>query len=148
MSPGRWTELFFLDEATACAAGHRPCAECRNADYKAFQAAWQRAFPNESVAADAMDLKLHAERRVGPWRKRTYVSDAGTLPEGTFVGLEGRAWLVWQNQLLAWSADGYDQRRPREAGAITVLTPPSIVAVLDAGYQVRVHPSASDFRQH
>jgi hypothetical protein len=148
LSPGHWTELFFLDVATAFAAGHRPCAECRNADYKAFQAAWQRAYPNDSVAANAMDLRLHAERRSGPWRKRTYETDARTLPQGAFVALEGRAWLVWQDQLLAWSADGYSDCRARPAGKISVLTPPSIVAVFTAGYPVQVHPSARNFRQN
>jgi hypothetical protein len=140
--------LFFLDEATALAAGHRPCAECRNADYKAFQAAWQRAYPDSSVAATAMDLKMHAERRSGPWRKRTYVTAARTLPDGAFVALEGRAWLVWQDQLLAWSAAGYGERRARPAGEISVLTPPSIVAVLAAGYPVQVHASAPNSRQN
>jgi hypothetical protein len=144
MTPGRWTELFFLDEATAFAAGHRPCAECRNADYKAFQAAWRRAYPDESIAADAMDSKLHAERRIHRWLKRTHVASAGeTLPEGTFVALDERAWLVWQDQLLGWTAEGYDERRPRHSGAISVLTPVSVVGVLQAGYQVQVHPSAT-----
>src|SRR5436309_13030535 len=64
MTPGRWTELFFLDEATALAAGHRPCAECRNADYKVFQAAWQRGVPAVEATADAMDALLHDERRL------------------------------------------------------------------------------------
>ena len=80
MTPGKWTELFFLDEATALAAGHRPCAECRNADYRAFQSAWHRAFPDADIAADAMDLVLHQERRVRPWVKRTHIANTDTLP--------------------------------------------------------------------
>ncbi|HEV7662428.1 MAG TPA: hypothetical protein VGQ62_02740 [Chloroflexota bacterium] len=145
MTPGKWTELFFLDEATALAAGHRPCAECRNADYRAFQAAWQRAFPAAPVHAAAMDAVLHAERRLGPWRKRTYRTEIGDLPDGTYVALDGAAWLVRDRVLCGWSDVGYRSRRPRpDHGEVTVLTPPSIVAVLGAAYRVRLHPSAMD----
>src|SRR5438270_2559242 len=66
MTPGTWTELFFLDEATALAAGHRPCAECRHADFRTFQAAWRAAFPQTDTHADVLDAVLHAERRGGP----------------------------------------------------------------------------------
>jgi hypothetical protein len=144
MTPGRWTELFFLDEATALAAGHRPCAECRHADYVAFQDAWRRAQPGASVTADAIDTALHAERRIRPWLKRSYVGDIGALPDGTYVALDGRAWLVQPDALYAWSDDGYFERRPRSVtGGVTVLTPPSIVGVLRAGYPAGVHPSLS-----
>ena len=149
MSPGRWTELFFLDEATALSAGHRPCAECRHADYRRFQSAWQHAFltPGASfreASADAMDAVLHPERRVRPWVKRTYMAEFPSLPDGTYVALERHAWLVLGDTILAWSADGYLERSARPpAGSVTVLTPPSIVAVLRAGYQAEVHPSAA-----
>jgi hypothetical protein len=148
MSPGTWTELFFLDEVTALAAGHRPCAECRHADYRRFQAAWQQAvFGNsgETASADAMDAVLHPERRVRPWVKRTYEAPFASLPDGTCVALDGQAWLVRNDRILAWSPDGYVQRATRPpTGDVTVLTPPSIVAVLGAGYRAEVHPSAGD----
>jgi hypothetical protein len=147
MTPGSWTELFFLDEATALAAGHRPCAECRHADYRRFQTAWQQAgiTPGSPATADAMDAVLHAERRVRPWVKRTHVARFADLPDGTYVTLEGQAWLVRGDTILAWSADGYVERAVRPpSGDVTVLTPPSIVAVLRAGYRAEVHPSAAD----
>jgi hypothetical protein len=147
MAPGRWTELFFLDEATALAAGHRPCAECRHADYRRFQAAWQQGVLKnsaETASADAMDAVLHAERRVRPWVKRTYEAAFESLPDGAFVALGGQAWLVRAGRLLAWSADGYQRRAARPSGGnATVLTPKSIVAVLRAGYPAEVHPSAA-----
>jgi hypothetical protein len=143
MTPGTWTELFFLDEATALAAGHRPCAECRHDEYRAFQAAWRRAFPEASVAADDMDARLHAERRVRPWVKRTYNAEIGALPNGSYIALDGKAWLVMEDELLGWSAEGYRARiRRPKCGATTVLTPSSIVAVLAAGYPLGLHHSA------
>jgi len=145
MTPGRWTELFFLDEATALAAGHRPCAECRNADYRAFQSAWRRAFPDADAAADAMDLVLHKERRIRPWVKRLHHANADDLPDGAFVTLEGKAWLVRGDRLLEWTPDGYvsGRERPRNT-QLSLLTPPSIVAVLHAGYVAGIHPGVND----
>jgi hypothetical protein len=146
MSPGSWTELFFLDEATALAAGHRPCAECRHADYQRFKAAWQASVfgsSGQTASADAMDVILHAERRVRPWIKRTHTAEFASLPDGAYVGLDKQAWLVRGDRLLAWSADGYLRRiRRPKSGTVTLLTPPSIVAVLRAGYPAEVHPSA------
>jgi hypothetical protein len=148
MSPGSYTELFFLDEATALAAGHRPCAECRHADYRRFQTAWQhapRSTSDERPSADVMDAILHQQRRVRPWIKRTHVAALPGLPDGTFVAVAERALLVRGASLLAWSPDGYLQRVPRPpAGEVTVLTPPSIVAMLKAGYLAELHPSAAD----
>ena len=146
MTPNRWTELFFLDEAAALADGHRPCAECRHEDYVAFQSAWRRAFTDRqrSTNAEAMDSVLHAERRIRPWVKRTHQLDVRSLPDGTYIVEEERAWLVLGNAFLAWSADGYVEQNLRlSSGAVTVLTPPSIVAVLSAGYRPAIHPSAT-----
>jgi hypothetical protein len=144
MSPGRWTELFFLDEAAAFAAGHRPCAECRHTDFVRFQHAWQQVHPAAQAKADAMDASLHLERRVRPWVKRTYTADIGSLPSGSYIKLDDRAWLVLDEALLAWSADSYqDRRRKQPSGQVIVLTPPSLVAVLHAGYQAALHPSAA-----
>lgn len=141
MAPKRYTELFFLDEATALSAGHRPCRECRYADYRRFRSLWEGCFGGPA-SADAMDLQLHRERLAGR-EKCTYRSDAGALPDGTYVALAGDAWLVWGDELLAWSGTGYAKRKPRPARMeVDVLTPRSIVAVLAAGYRPAVHPSA------
>lgn len=143
MRPGSYTELFFLDEATALAAGHRPCAECRRTEYTRFVAAWTACFPGEPASADAIDRRLHADRMAGPGVKRTYTEDIGRLPEGTYVAVDGAAWLLWDGALLAWSAGGYTERRPLPRGVVTVLTPRCLVAVVRAGYAPAVHPTAT-----
>ena len=141
MRPHSYTELFFLDEATAFSAGHRPCAECRRENYNHFRTLWQtcRGGP---VNAEIMDAVLHAERG-GSRGKRTYRANLADLPNGAFIALAGQAWLVWGAQLLAWSDAGYGARRRRSPlHDVEVLTPPSTIAVLSAGYQPDVHPSA------
>ena len=141
MSPGLYTELFFLDEAVALAAGHRPCAECRRDDYVRFQAAWAQAV-SEDTSADAMDLVLQADRLDGSRTKRTHRKELGALPAGAYVEIDGRAWLVWNGALRAWTAAGYTERRDVVRGDVTVITPRSIVGVIRAGYHPAVHPSA------
>jgi len=123
LQPGRYTELFFLDEATAFAAGHRPCAECRREDYNRFM-----QIVGES-RADAIDERLHAER-LAPYR----TARIGDLPDAAFVLRDGAAWLVLGDALLRWTPAGYADRvaRPRN-GKATVVTPPSLLAVLRAG---------------
>jgi hypothetical protein len=146
MTPGTWTELFFLDEATALSAGHRPCAECRHADFVAFQSAWRRAFPNAPANADAIDRVLHAERRAGPWRKRTSVARLGDVANGAFIASDdGRAWLVQGRVLRDWTSLGYQAERVRDNDdqPVTLLTPPSLNAVLRAGYEPLLHPTAA-----
>jgi len=143
MRPGRWTELFFLDEAAAFAAGHRPCAECRNADYRRFVDAWRRVH-SEDASADAIDRRLHPERRLGPWRQRDHTANFAELPNGAYVALDGQAWVVLGDQLFAWSAGAYVARRTRPTfGDARVLTPPSLVAVMHADYTPEIHPSAA-----
>jgi hypothetical protein len=140
MLPGRYTELFFLDEATALSAGHRPCAECRRERFNAFRAAWQMGLGLSSPpTADEMDRQLHAER-LGPHRvKQTFVAELKELPSGVFIqhdaGGGEKPYLVWDDDLLAWSPGGYRQRlaRPRNA-EVVVLTPSSTVEVIRAGY--------------
>ncbi len=149
MAPGRYTELFFLDEATAFAAGHRPCGECRFEDYRRFSAIWQRLHPGQ-VGADAMDEQLHAER-VDPESggQRRHPMAFGDVPDGTFVLLDDRPWLVLGDELLEWTPAGYAaERRPRpRSGTTLVLTPPSLVEVLRAGWDASavplIHPTAS-----
>ncbi len=144
MRPGSYTELFFLDDAAALAAGHRPCAECRHADYLRFRSAWAAWHAGEAVSAEGIDLLLHLDRLVGPARKRTYVDDIRVLPNGSYIDLDGRAWLVWEEDLLAWSAGCYTERQPRPPrGDATVLTPRAIVETICAGYRPTIHPSAS-----
>ncbi len=139
MQPHRYTELFFLDEATAFSAGHRPCAECRRADYQRFRALWEACHAGPPDA-DGMDGKLHADR-IHDRRKRTYRDALARLPDGTFVALDGRAWLVWGDDLFAWSDSGYTMRKPKPARAdVEVLTPRSLAAVFAAGYRPEVHP--------
>jgi hypothetical protein len=141
MAPRRYTELFFLDEAASFSAGHRPCAECRNADYKRFRAFWEACF-GARAGADAMDAMLHAERLDGR-TKRTFRAGIDTLPDGTYIVDDGAALLLWADALIQWGDSGYGRRiaRPR-AGNVEVLTPRSIVEIIRAGFLPAVHPTA------
>lgn len=138
-----YTELFFMDEVTALAAGHRPCFECRRKDAEAFAAAWQRAFKLlRRPRADEMDLVLHAERLNGRTKRRHRRSIDG-LPDGAFVVLEEGAWAVRADSLQLWTPEGYDTSKRRPRGTmVDVLTPPAIMGALAAGYRPRWHPSA------
>ena len=132
MAPNRYTGLFFLDEATALAAGHRPCAECRNADYKSFLAL------TGASSAGELDKMLHAERG------RLHESDLDELPDGAFVVLEDQPWLVLGSELLRWTPGGYSERRPRFSGRVELVTPPTSVRVLASGWTGSlplIHPS-------
>jgi len=145
LQPGRFTELFFLDEATAFAAGHRPCALCRREDYDRFTAIWRERHGGEH-GADAIDERLHAERfDPAAKAKRLHRADLRDLPDGAFVLHDDRPWLVRGAQLLRWSPAGYEDRVARPGGAATVITPPSLLAVLSAGWDGAVpllHPTA------
>jgi len=147
LQPGRFTELFFLDEATAFAAGHRPCALCRREDYKRFGELWRSLHPGE-VGADAIDARLHGER-VEPQTRghRLHEADLADLPDGAFVLRAGMPLLVLGSELLRWSTAGYVERLARPVrGATTLITPSSLVEVLRAGWHpvVRLfHPSAA-----
>lgn len=137
-----YSELFFLDEPTALAAGHRPCFECRRKDAQAFAEAWQRAFNlTERPRAAEMDERLHAERLDGRG-KRQHTLPIDDLPDGAFIAREEGAFALRGDVLLRWTPKGYDARirRPR-AVAVEVLTPPAILAVLAAGYRPRWHES-------
>jgi hypothetical protein len=142
-APGRLTELYFLDEATALAAGHRPCGECRYHDYQAFKAAYGRAHPDDEPTVHAIDARMHADRLSGPRIRRTHTARLGDLPAGTMIELAGVPWLIWRDELLAWHPGGYTDRQPRRLdGEVTVLTPLATVATLAAGYEPVVHPTA------
>ena len=145
MPPGRWTALFFLDEATALSAGHRPCAYCRRSDYLAFTQAWRaaRQLPQPPLAAD-MDAALHAERTDRFRRKLSYPANVAGLPDGVMVRIDGEPGLLLDGQVHRWSFHGYGAPAPAgpAEAEVEVLTPPSIVAAITSGYQPLVHYSA------
>jgi hypothetical protein len=144
MPPGRWTALFFLDEATALSAGHRPCGYCRRPDYLAFTEAWRaaRRLPRRPLAPE-MDAVLHAERTDRSRRKLSHRADVAELPDGVMVRLGGEPGLLVGGQVHPWSFAGYGApAEPAPAGPVEVLTPPSIVAAITAGYPPLVHHSA------
>ena len=138
----RYTALFFLDEPTAFAAGHRPCFECRRADATAFAEKWAQAKRGAVPRAPAMDLVLQSERLDGR-TKRKHERAFADLPDGAFVVLSDAAYAVRGSHLLRWSDAGYTEKIARERGMATVLTPPSMVDVLSAGYQPQWHPTAA-----
>lgn len=139
MAPGRYTGLFFLDDATALAAGHRPCAECRNADYRSYLDL------TDASSADELDHRLHAERlRADVAGRRLHERRLEELPDGALVLIDGAPWLVLGKTLLRWSAGGYTERRARPRGRAQVITPPTSLGVLEvawAGSVRLLHPS-------
>ena len=140
--PSRWTPLFFYDEAVALAAGHRPCALCRRADYNRWLDSWEWAF-GERPGADAMDGTLHEERLDGK-QKRVHAMAWSRLPAGAFVVVNEAPALVLGDGVAPWSAGGYGRKLPRpNSGSADVLTPPSSVAVLRHGYRPVIHSSAT-----
>jgi hypothetical protein len=148
MSPGRYTELFFLDEAVALASGHRPCAECRRERYQAFQSAWKRWTGDSSdnpPSASDMDVELHCARIGAHRQKVTYEAALNSLPDGCFIDLAGSPFLVWNDSLLLWTPERYARKdlRPTRV-TVTVLTPRPIVECIRAGYQPAIHPSAGE----
>jgi hypothetical protein len=155
MTPDRYTELFFLDEATALAAGHRPCAECRRQRFMDYCQAWKNAsrknYGADRPRVDEIDNQLHAERLTASRSKRTFIASVDTLPDGVFVTLNNEvsdsAYLMWHGSLLLWSPGGYTKRLrlPRKKEAF-VLTPRTTVAVIKAGYVPEVHFSADGLR--
>ncbi|MEW5956391.1 MAG: hypothetical protein AB1801_01610 [Chloroflexota bacterium] len=145
MAPGTYTELFFLDEATALAAGHRPCGEYSRGRYEEFRRLWRQAQPEETSNIDNV---LHRERFI-PYRqvwlekKRTHPMPIDALPAGTFIVLadDSRPYLVLADTLRPWSFGGYGPAIERPAGrTVVVLTPPSTVRTLAAGYRPQIHP--------
>jgi hypothetical protein len=153
MAPGRYTQLFFLDEATALAAGHRPCAECQRGRFREFRAAWAAANPDRAggtaPGADAIDAVLHAER-IGPARqKATYAERLDRLPPGTMVMLPGseQPYLVREGPPVAWHPGGYGAPSavPAET-TVQVLTPRSVARAIAGGFRVGVHHSTAPGR--
>ena len=137
MSERRYTGLFFLDEAVAFAAGHRPCAECRRERFNAFKEAWRGAMAMDRLAfADEMDVDLHTARRV------TYEARLRSLPDGCFVEMDGDAYLVRDGGMFLWTPEGYAKRVRRPGDLmVRVLTPEPSVGCLRHGYRPQVHDS-------
>ncbi len=148
LQPGRYTELFFLDEATGLAAGHRPCAECQQNRFRLFRSRWAQANPeaagSDTPGVDRIDAVLHAERLEGRREKRTYLAPMGELPTGVMVLLDNASWLVLDDAIVPWSAGGYGPRRPKPVGKVRVLTPMSTVRAIARWYPVEIHPSANE----
>jgi hypothetical protein len=138
-----YTQLFFLDEVTALSAGHRPCAECRRAQARAYQAGLRRALDLASPPGLAeIDLRLHGERLEDGPRRRARLA-AESLPDGAMIAAGGRAYALKGDRAWLWSPAGYEGFVPRPAGAVEVLTPPLSLAALTGGYAPLWHPSAA-----
>jgi hypothetical protein len=137
MTGRNWTELFFLDEAVAMAAGHRPCAYCRRSNYNAFSDAW-----GARLKAPQMDAVLHAARAVhGARALQTHHADATTLPAGTFIKTTEIS-LLTKDAALPYSPSGYGTPKSRPTGSVTVLTTQPMIDVLRGGYAPKLHHSA------
>ena len=149
MAPKKYTELFFLDEATALAAGHRPCGDCRAERLVEFERAWAQGVegrPGEVALVSRIDPTMKRDREERPGVQRRFTARAGGLPDGVIVQLPeeaGIARLKWKGQYFKWSPAGYSRPRTvEEKTTVTVLTPACTVKVLAAGYVPEVHPSA------
>jgi hypothetical protein len=152
MTPNRWTELFFLDEATAFAAGHRPCGFCRHADFKRFKQLWLQANGKKygltaNVKMDVIDNCIHKERLDKNNLQKTFTAILNTLPNGVFIKLNDNtgAYLWHRQQLYQWSFGGYQKITVVDTNqAVQVLTPASYVEVFRLGYEVQVHVSVGE----
>jgi hypothetical protein len=138
-----YTELFFLDEVTAFGAGHRPCAECRRADFDRFTSFWRSAFSiNERRIADAIDTVMHAQRCVSGHGSLTISkATAADLPDGSMLSMDGRPFVMRKGRAFGWSFDGYSPPS-LISGSLSLLTPPCIVKVFESGYLPKFHSSA------
>lgn len=148
MAPGEYTELFFLDEATALAAGHRPCAECRRQDFERFKRLWLEnnagLLPRPLPTMAEIDAFLHEERVDRQRRQRHWWGAIGEVPDGAMIKLPNSQapWLLWRGRLREWTPSGYRLSRRLPEGEVEVITPRSVCRVLAAGYVPQVHPSA------
>lgn len=137
----RWTALFFLDEATALAAGHRPCGQCRHADYRVFVAAWEQAMGPWPGPRDA-DARLHAARaHPGARRLKEHPMPIDAIADGSMFRADGQVFLKWHNTARKYAPEGYGPPVDLPSGHTTALTNPVSQSVLKAGYLPRLHPS-------
>jgi len=140
MAPRLYTELFFLDEATAFAAGHRPCAECRREAYNHFKSSWLAGNPaygfDKKTSIRLIDEILHRQRMDSAGNKKTYREEINNLPDGSFIRLAGQPYLIANNRMFRWWPNGYDEGIDlAKTGSAEVLTPPSTVRAILSGYQ-------------
>ena len=147
-STGSYSELFFVDEATALSAGHRPCADCRRERFNEFKSAWvaanrERVEPDNPTIAE-IDKVLHAERASKDGEKVTFEAKIDELPPGTFIDVGGDTMLIWRGRMRAWSFEGYSKghERPPSSTIVRVLTPASNVRIFSAGFSPQVNVSA------
>ena len=145
-APNSYSELFFLDEATALAAGHRPCAECRREKHKEFKTIWFQANPqfgNETSSISVIDKQLHLERVDRAKNKVTFNAIVSSLPEGTIFEHESNSYLIWEDQYFLWTHHGYMKTMQAVSidTCVAVLTPASIVAIYRLGFKPQIHPS-------
>jgi hypothetical protein len=145
MAPGRWTQLFFMDEATALAAGHRPCGECRRADFVRFKTHWIAGNPayefNNKTKIGDIDAVIHKERIDKQHQKITFLALPKDLPDGVFVQFKNEPYLVLDNKCYHWTAAGYGNSIPLPSAPVEVLTPKSVVNAIKAGYQPQINLS-------
>ena len=143
--PHHYTFLYFYDEAVSFAAGHRPCAECRRDSYQRYRAGWAEGLGVDLPSAKLMNQQLHGERIVrGTHRRRLHRLPWAALPDGAFVLLDTSAAVVIGDQLTDWTREGYRTRRDRPMhGTAAVITPPSTIAALQAGYPVQIDAAAN-----
>jgi len=142
-----WTELFFLDEATAFAAGHRPCFYCRRDDAKRFRAAWEQGNRKHGVLAPEMDAVLHRERFASAKTRHPLPMAIGKLPDGAMVRAGEDSFLIVRGKALKWTPSGYRAVKGEIRDA-QLLTPPSTVRAFAAGYRPAIHPSAEARQQN
>lgn len=150
-SDNKYSELFFLDEATALAAGHKPCAHCRRSRYSEFKELWRQAnglSEFESLSSEQMDSQLHKERVSSERTKKTFEASYGSLPDGTFIELNNGAHLVWENNIYRWSYQGYSRGEDSIAKnqLVKVITPKTIVRMYSSGFKPFVHKTIGDLQ--
>lgn len=145
MSPGKYTELFFLDEAIALAAGHRPCAECRRERYREFTDCWRQAHGDPETGRtlpQTIDKMLHVARIDRQRRKVTFSAHVDDLPDGTIFADDDKGVLIWNERQMVWGFGGYTLRDAPVTGIVRVLTPMPAVEVLRLGYKLEIHETA------
>lgn len=148
MTPNLYTELFFMDEATAFAAGHRPCFECRKEDYNRFKSSWIKGNPeygfNEKTSIREIDTIIHTERIDRNGNKVTFEADINELPDGTFILIEGEPYLLKGQEIYHWTPFGYGEGIPLPVTEkVTVLTPKSTINAFRAGYNLQIKNDAT-----
>jgi len=142
MAPGHHTELFFFDEATALAAGQRPCFRCRPQAFNEFIDLFAERRPLTSPRAPSMDEFLHEDRLNADGTRRLFAAPAAELPDGVFIVCNGEPWLITGGAICKWTRNGYAEHAPLPAGNVSVLTPEVTVEVITAGYRPQIDASA------